>query len=123
MYCSTIVLTQTDPTSATPMLSVGDYIRSSSSIPASRTTKLKNILWFRIYAEDTNDEDAANSFARIGFDTATSRVVATAHGHKLFAGLEPKLYPAAGTAGQYDFNNTFIVGKTGDKFQIEWGVF
>jgi hypothetical protein len=126
MYSATITLTQTDPTDVTPMLALSAYVISAAAIPASGGTKgakkLANILWFRIYAESGNNEDAANSFARIGFDTKTSRIAATAHGHKLFAGLEPKLYPPTGDSGTYDFNHTYIVGQTGDVFQIEWDV-
>lgn len=126
MYSSTIKLTQTDPTDATPMLSVGAYITSAAAIPANggakATRKLTNILWFRVYAEAGNNDDAANGPARIGFDTKTMRTAATAHGAILNPGLEPKLYPSAGVAGIYNFNETYIVGATNDVFQIEWGV-
>ena len=126
MYTATITLTQTDPTSATPMLSLAAYITSGAAIPASGgskgTKKMTNILWFRVYAEETNNVDVANGPARIGFDTSTSRVAATAHGIKLLPGLDPRDYPPCGVAGTYDFNHTYIVGQTNDVFQIEWGV-
>lgn len=125
MYSATIKLTQTDPTDATPMLSIAAYITSAAAIPASGGTqgvkKLSGVLWFRVYAEDANNDDASNGSARLGFNQKTSRIAATSHGQKLLPGLEPRMYYAAGISGQYDFNNAYIVGATGDRFQIEWG--
>lgn len=100
---------------------------ANSALPTSAIgRKLTHVIGFKIYAESTNNIDASNGPARIGFENTntqasftTSRVAATANGIPLLPGIAVDYQPS-GAAASYDFRTTAISGKTSDIFQISF---
>lgn len=83
------------------------------------TSKFKNLLFFVIYPEDVNNVDATNGPARIG-DSTVQRVVASgSKGIPLLPGIiNSAIAPPVGQHAPYSLETLFIMGQTGDVFQI-----
>lgn len=123
MRTLTVILAADDtPTSIAALAALGTALPTAASTPkpASATKLANNLAWFRVYPESVNNVDVANGPARIGFNNQVSRVVATQHGTPLLPGIEED-FPTVGTAQVYNFATTYISGKTGDQFQIQYG--
>jgi hypothetical protein len=106
---------------------IADALQTNPTSRAAR--KLRGILWFRIYSENANFAgDATHSEARLSFENTNasagftgSNILASAKGQPLLTGLAID-WPGGSGQGIYDFFTTTICGKTGDKFQIVYGV-
>lgn len=129
MYSITVVLDADDTPKSIVALAALATCRSSAGVGAINATtqpvlfkKLtSNVAFFAIQGEKANNVDATTGSARIGFDNHVDRTVATQHGEELIPSVRYN-YPAGGGGSQmYDFNNTFITGKTNDEFQIFFG--
>ena len=106
MHWTRVTLTQTD---------VAENVYTLSGL----TSKYRNIVRIVIYAEGGNN-DGVNGPARIGGSDVDRVVAAGVKGVPLFPGIaDATTFAAAGAAaGVYDLSKLYIMGESGDVFQI-----
>lgn len=136
MYTITVTLDADDtPKSIATLAALATCVSvaGTAAVIATGTTsliykKLRSVCsFFTIRGESGNDVSAggagsANGAARVGFDANVSRgaAAATVHGEECLPGIRYD-FPSVGAGQVYAMQNTYLCGKTGDVFQIEFG--